>query len=545
MRGARRTVARLPFALVVALWAFGLAGCATWPKPTLSVHVDDSSPVGTCADFFAQLDQWTVMDEAVDSGTARIESYPYLRANRFIASFQEDVEDDSAFLTWIDRMQQLDQRARQSEIANLSAEAVAKLSHTDDRQDLYRLVAHCGNLLKTIDFEENSDRQNLRNRVVVPDEYLSSRRVVGLYPITRLFVSRGVQKWHRKVRKNFSTLSPTNWQTVRYLPVGEREPLAAATVVQRAKRDALGIPVYSGSDHEILFQTHAPVWEVQCHSEDDRIGRPHWILRGEVRVDLAHPETFAHLNFTRFGNAMLTQLNYVVWFPSRPKRNAMDPYGGLLDGLTYRVTLDVSGEPVLYETVHNCGCYYKAYPTDRLQRRESIDYAEEPLILEAPQRGGASTRVVVAMESGSHFVRHVYLNDKTSEPGDTFYTLTDYAVLKSLLQPNGERQSLFNRYGLVAGTERLERFFLWPTGVHSPGAMRQWGRHAVAFVGKRHFDDPFHLEKMFVSGRNTPRYRSRCQPDAYFPQQTSPVENSQAAQAGEPSRGSERRSSTR
>jgi hypothetical protein len=28
--------------------------------------------------------------------------------------------------------------------------------------------------------------------------------------------------------------------------------------------------------------------------------------------------------------------------------------------------------------------------------------------------------------------------------------------------------------------------------------MRQSGRHAVAFVGKRHFDDPFFMDKMYL-----------------------------------------------
>jgi hypothetical protein len=27
--------------------------------------------------------------------------------------------------------------------------------------------------------------------------------------------------------------------------------------------------------------------------------------------------------------------------------------------------------------------------------------------------------------------------------------------------------------------------------------MRQWGRHAVAFVGKRNFDDPFFMDRIF------------------------------------------------
>jgi len=34
---------------------------------------------------------------------------------------------------------------------------------------------------------------------------------------------------------------------------------------------------------------------------------------------------------------------------------------------------------------------------------------------------------------------------------------------------------------------------LWMT----PGAMRQWGRHATAFVGRRHFDDADLIERRF------------------------------------------------
>ena len=500
MMGPRRTAARFTFVLGMLFWAWGLTGCASWPKPTFSVHVEDAGPVGACADFFAQLDLWTVKSEAVDAGVARIESYPYLRANRFIASFKEDLEADSAFLTWVERMQQLDYQARQSEIANLSDEAVAYLIDAGNREGLLQRVAHCGDLLKTHDLSMADARQHLLSRVRVPDEYLSARRAIGLYPITRLFVSRGVQQWHREERQSFSTLPPAGWQTIRFIPCGERELSAAATIVQHAERDALEVALYSANELGMLFRTHAPVWEVQYHSDDDRIGRPHWRSAGTVGVDLDHPETYVHLSFTRFGETVLTQLNYVIWFPLRPKRSKMDPYGGLLDGLTYRVTLDAAGEPLLYETVHNCGCYYKAYPTERLQRRESIDYAEEPLILTAPRLSQPWQRVAVGMESGTHLVRHVYPIDIAFRPSDTVYALKAYTEVKRLLGPDGKGQSLFNRYGIVSGTERLERFFLWPMGVHSPGAMRQWGKHAVAFVGKRHFDDPFYLQKMFLMG---------------------------------------------
>jgi hypothetical protein len=35
-------------------------------------------------------------------------------------------------------------------------------------------------------------------------------------------------------------------------------------------------------------------------------------------------------------------------------------------------------------------------------------------------------------------------------------------------------------------------------GVREPGAMRQWGRHATAFVGRRHFDDHDLFARYFV-----------------------------------------------
>jgi hypothetical protein len=58
------------------------------------------------------------------------------------------------------------------------------------------------------------------------------------------------------------------------------------------------------------------------------------------------------------------------------------------------------------------------------------------------------------------------------------------------------RRSLFGEDGLIYGTERFERFWLWPAGIKSAGGMRQWGRHATSFVGRSHFDDPRMLDRL-------------------------------------------------
>ena len=60
-----------------------------------------------------------------------------------------------------------------------------------------------------------------------------------------------------------------------------------------------------------------------------------------------------------------------------------------------------------------------------------------------------------------------------------------------------EGRSLYGPDSIITETERMERFILWPMGIASPGAMRQWGHHATAFVGRRHFDDPYLFERIF------------------------------------------------
>ena len=488
----------LQIVLVFGLLAVLLAGCAMLPVPTRSDRVGETGPLGSCADFFASLDKRIEEAEVLDPGVFRVKNYPYLRVNRFIASFSEEVDGQAAFEAWTDRMQALDQDARHYEIANLPDSAVAMLDSVNGRAGLYNKVATCGELLKEEDFKDIEPQQELRNRVSVSDEYIVLRRVLGIYPLTSLFVSHGVSKWHAAAHKSFSLEPPVNWQTIRYVPDQKSDWRSVSQIVALTKRDVLGIPVYSPEQREALFRIYAPVWEIQIKGEDDRIGTPIWTGKGVLGVDTHKPLTYTLLSFTRFRKQILAQLNYIIWFPSRPKQTDWDLYGGLLDGLNYRVTLDSDAVPLLYETVHNCGCYYKAYPTKRLQARAKIDYAEPPLVLEAPDLDPSKNFMTVAMESRTHYVQHLYPLSRELQPEAVAYSFADYGQLRSLRYSSVDRRSMFDQYGLVPGSERLERFVLWPTGVLSPGGMRQWGRHAVAFVGRRHFDDPLYMDRMFV-----------------------------------------------
>ncbi|MCL7488112.1 MAG: hypothetical protein M8357_08075 [Desulfobulbaceae bacterium] len=467
------------------------------PAPTRSDHIGLSGKIGGCADFFASLDMEIEKAGVLDPGVFRVRNYPYLRVDRFTASFGEDVDDQAAFTAWVDRMQEIDREARGFELDNLPDSKIIALDPVNGKDGLNRAVNYCGDLLQTVDFQNADNREKLRKSISAPDDYIPLRRFVGLYPLTSWFISYRVADWHEEVRKTFSLEPPAGWQTIRYSPAGQVGSPEADQVPSETRRDPLGIPVYSPDELARLFRKWAPVWEVQTRDDHDRIGTPMWNESGDLKVDTASPLTYTLLSFTRFGKEILTQLNYIIWFPARPKENALDIYGGFLDGLNYRVTLDNNGEAILYETMHNCGCYYKAYPTARLEVLKEIDYAEPPLILKAPDIDPSRNFMTVAMESRTHYVQHLYSSPRASQIEETGYTFAHYNQLRSLSYSENRRRSMFGLDSIIPGSQRLERWILWPTGVLSPGAMRQWGRHAVAFLGMRNFDDPFMLDMMF------------------------------------------------
>ena len=84
--GCRYSILRL-VAVGCAL-AVLTAGCAMLPTPTRSDRVGQKGQLGDCADFFASLDKQTLAAGVIDPGVSRVKNYPYLRVNRFLASFR-------------------------------------------------------------------------------------------------------------------------------------------------------------------------------------------------------------------------------------------------------------------------------------------------------------------------------------------------------------------------------------------------------------------------------------------------------------------------
>ena len=404
---------------------------------------------------------------------------------------------------WVARLGDLDLQARSGEIDNLPAEDFDALP---DMRDAARELARdrtreCGERLREADLADPQARERMRDAARVPDDYSTVTRILGLYAFTRLPFAAGVRKWQDEATADFRRRahSTEGAMVVRFAPPGPEEPDfgAAARILARSEADPLGIPDMSESEFEWLASAYAPSFEIETRGGYDQFGALYWKPGGSLpAVDTADLAVYRQVAYTRYQGRILLQLVYTIWFPERPAQGRFDILAGNLDGLTWRVTLAPDGEPLVYDAIHPCGCYHMFFPTARAQPTASPDPHEEWVFV--PQtlpRQRAGERAVVRIASGTHAIEGVAL--VRGRDSLVRYAFRSYDELRALPRPDGGTQSAFGPDGLIAGSERLERFLFWPMGIDSAGAMRQWGRHATAFVGRRHFDDADLFERRF------------------------------------------------
>lgn len=472
--------------------ALAMQAC-TWRQPLVLPAKPD---LAGCAVFFRDMDARVEAFGVADAAAARIEGFPGLRADRFLASFAGAELTADAFTAWLERLRRLDETARLSEWRNLPDRAKAALPAPAD-QEIEKAVSGCGRILAEQVMNSPGLRARLPSAIRPPDAYSTWQRIFGLYFLSRWAIVDGVRQLHSEMRAPFlgADQQPAAGRQIDYEPPASPAIVAAevAEILTQSAANPLGIPEPSPDQLEQLFSAYAPVWAVDTRSDDDRIGTVGLNADGEARIDPQKPGVYRLASHTRFGNRILLQLNYLIWFPARPSTGLLDIYAGRFDGLIWRVTLRMDGQPLAYDSIHACGCYYQIFPGVGFKVAQPRD-GSEPILTPAPilaQQPGE--RVVVKIAAGNHFIDGIATGPAAdAEP----YGWLDYDTLRSLPMADGGYRNLFDEDGLLPGSERPERFLLWPMGVPSAGAMRQWGTHAVAFLGKRHFDEPRLLEKL-------------------------------------------------
>ncbi|HVJ60122.1 MAG TPA: hypothetical protein VM528_06125, partial [Burkholderiaceae bacterium] len=270
-----------------------------------------------------------------------------------------------------------------------------------------------------------------------------------------------------------------------------------APSVAAFERDALGLPRLDDAAAERLLAAHAPVFDVEARGPFDAVGVPLWRADGRLGVDGARPVVYQRVAHTLVHGRPLLQLVYTLWFAQRPKRSPFDLLGGTLDGVVVRLTLGTDGRPLMLDTMHACGCYHLFFPAPGVALKPGAPADEEwAFVPTALPMLAPGQRVVVRLESATHYVLGVSATASLTA-SDTRYARRPESDLQRLPWPSGGTRSLYGPDGLVAGSERAERFLFWPMGIASAGAMRQWGHHATAFVGRRHFDDADLLDRRF------------------------------------------------
>ncbi len=473
-----------------------LQGCATLkPYPDSSLSGED----GTCQRWLENIETTLNEYDLNDPETVRINGFPHLRVNRFLASMGESTTSNEAFAEWLEQMRQLDATGKKLELANLPASAMQQLASSIPVEGSFEhALEHCGKRLNQLSLNNPEHKKRLLEQAQVPDAYQSWKRVVGLYPLARYAAAIGIERLHRELDASFKiplAKLPQQGSLIRYSPPHSNPlPLERITAMLSSAYDnPLGIPHLTALQLRQLSEHFAPVWEIDTRNDTDKIGAVGLDSDKQPRIDINQATTYVTHGYARWHGRVVLQLIYQIWLPAREKTGMLDLYGGPLDSLIWRVTLDPEGVPIAFDSIHGCGCYYLLFPSEGYRAVPPKDGAEPVL---SPTTISPGHPLLLRLQSRTHYLQQVSVVDDTSEAATRNYIFHDLEQLRSLPMPNGSKRSLYNNDGIIDASERAERFLLWPYGIASPGAMRQWGTHAIAFIGRRHFDDPFLLENL-------------------------------------------------
>ncbi|WP_163832845.1 hypothetical protein [Spartinivicinus ruber] len=498
------------FLLVFLLTLTGCTAIKSQPaKPLTDQQLDSLS----CETGLSQLHQQVIQANVADAQLHPIPGTPYLGINRFLLSLVPQLTTPIQQQAWLNQLFAINQTKWQVEITNLTGQT---------NHPWHQYVNRC--LIEQISKKHNTPYFFTQlKQMAPPSEYQQWAQAIGGYPVTQYFLVPGIKQWHQDVHQQFNRplpgamqlYSPATSKTSTKSAQHKTQPIVKVAntfnqqqlkqwLTQATKQHPLHLPQLSTQQLVRAAEYFAPHWAIQQQGLFDLPGTPVW-QNNQWRITTKQMTVYWRPSYTTLQGKHLLQLNYFIWFTERPANHWFDILAGSIDGVIWRVTLDTDGIPLLYDTIHSCGCYHTFMPvSDRLIAKSTKGQLEPPLIIPPPTQvsdnikaqvsATTSQPAIVAINSVDHWV--LGIGHFPISPGHT-YQLKPYDNLRSLPIGPQQRKSLFDNTGLIKGTERPERWLFWPSGVPSAGTMRQWGRHATAFIGERYFDDPALIEKLF------------------------------------------------
>lgn len=455
-----------------------------------------------CLQWFEAIEEILDEHDINDPGSLRFEGFPQLRRNRFLASMANLATTQEAYAEWLEQMRLLDASEKKLDIDNLPSFVRKRLvMQKPNGQSFEQALNACGKRLNKLSINNDDQKKYLIENASIPDAYQDWKRALGLYPLARYAAKNGITRLHRKLNADFvipPEKLPHQGKLLRYDPpnMDLLSPRQVSEILRTAQQNPLKIPTLTPVQWQQLFAHFAPSWEIDTRNDTDKIGVVQLSSRNDPLINSNLPTVYTKHAYTRWRGQVLMQLIYQIWLPMREKTGFFDLYSGALDSVLWRVTLDNTGMPVAFDSIHGCGCYYILFPAQGYRAKPTKDCAEAVLSPKPIQAIPSGHRLVLRLQSRTHYLQQVSLTDTTTNVTTRRYQYQNLDQLRALPLPNGEKHSLFGSDGIIDASERLEKYFFWPFGIASPGAMRQWGTHAIAFIGKRHFDDPFIFEHL-------------------------------------------------
>lgn len=482
-----------PFLLPLSLASCQGTSVSDIKALTAGLDNEFSSCINRAVDFRRAVDA----ERVVDASARAIEAMPLLHSNRFLSHLALSIESDAQRQEWIGLASQLGQQIRAAENKNLAAPFP---------QDWMVNLNACADRLVTSPKLAEFRHDLIEQVESPPDNYAALPQWLGFNGLLKPIFQWRIQQLHQEEKQWFEQAVEFE-KTVSYeltaTPNRDGEENLTAAFAEAYGSSALKVPILDASIMQTLFEMHAPDFIVEFEDRNDLIGAPIFVNESVV-IDSNLPTVFTLPSFTKFGGSNLLQLNYVIWFSERKAVGWPDLYAGKLDSLIWRVTLDEHGDVLLYDSIHSCGCYHKYFiASDQISERLpslsrepanifNLFGASAALPADSPPASPS-----VYLTANEHYIVGVEFKNMDS---DRSYRLDEYKNLSNL--PGKTRAaSLFSDTGIIKTSKRLERFSLWPTGIESVGAMRQWGTHATGFVQQQQFDEATLFDNYFIRAK--------------------------------------------
>ena len=478
--------------LTLLLFSLLAQGCATSTRPPAPPTVD---PLQAYRQLFVTIDEVVKNYEVREASSFPVPGFPYLRTNRFLWSVEDRIDADSQQF-WIEEMRRLDLNARRKEISNLPDNALqelsAKLQESFDRRKLLVNISNASQKLLVHDQNQPGFLAAVKAAVAVSGEYVTAMRVFGLYPLAAIPVTAATKDQYDVFRQWHNTpldQLPADGRLTVLKPAGPatdaRKDLQ--TLFASSRRNALGVPALSPKEAKRLVLAYAPVIEQDVIGTYDLFGKVKW-RNARVKIDFGSPTVYYYISHSLVKGKPVLQVNYAFWYSGRYGENSPGIERGPLDGVTFRITFDPDGVPIMADIMNNCGCYYFYVPRkERVAKIHSSDDGLYPFVPAWLPEAFPAGRLSLRINSGWHQVQKVFVRDL---PADAVtYELRPYDELEVLAQPGGSTESVFTPDGIMKDSSRIEPYIFFSMGIPKVGYMRQRGHHPIKLVGRAHFTD--------------------------------------------------------